>query len=74
MTGSVCSCSDNDVFSQGGTVGANGRLITDVYLLEVKAPADITTDWDYFNVLATIPGSEAFIDPAESGCALVAAN
>lgn len=64
----------NDVFSQGGTVGANGRLITDVYLLEVKAPADITTDWDYFNVLATIPGSEAFIDPAESGCALAAAN
>lgn len=61
----------NDVFSQGGKVGANGRLITDVYLMEVKAPADITTDWDYYNVLSTIPGDVAFIDPAESGCPLV---
>lgn len=64
----------NDVFSQGGIVGANGRLITDVYLMEVKAPADITTEWDYYNVLATIPGAEAFIDPAESGCSLVTTN
>jgi branched-chain amino acid transport system substrate-binding protein len=64
----------NDVFSQGGVVGQNGRLITDVYLMEVKAPADITTAWDYYNVLATIPGAEAFIDPAESGCSLVTTN
>lgn len=64
----------NDVFSQGGVVGQNGRLITDVYLMEVKAPADITTEWDYYNVLATIPGAEAFIDPAESGCSLVTTN
>jgi branched-chain amino acid transport system substrate-binding protein len=64
----------NDVFSQGGVVGQNGRLITDVYLMEVKAPADITTPWDYYNVLATIPGAEAFIDPAESGCSLVTTN
>lgn len=64
----------NDVFSQGGVVGQNGRLITDVYLMEVKAPADITTPWDYYNVLATIPGAQAFIDPAESGCSLVTTN
>ncbi len=61
----------DDVFAQGGTVGANGRLIKDVYLMEVKAPADITEDWDYYNVLATIPGAEAYLDPAESGCPLV---
>ena len=39
--------------------------------MEVKAPADITEEWDYYNVLATIPGSEAYLDPAESGCPLV---
>ena len=61
----------NDVFAQDGKVGANGRLIKDVYLMEVKAPADITEEWDYYNVLATIPGDQAYLDPAESGCPLV---
>ncbi|MFC3569075.1 ABC transporter substrate-binding protein [Paracoccus simplex] len=61
----------DDVFAQGGKVGANGRLIKDAYLMEVKAPADIKEDWDYYNVLATIPGDQAFLDPAKSGCPLV---
>lgn len=61
----------NDVFAQDGKVAANGRMIKDVYLMEVKAPADITEDWDYYNVLATIPGDEAYLDPAKSGCPLV---
>lgn len=61
----------NDVFAENGTVGPNGRLIKDVYLMEVKAPGDITEDWDYYNVLATIPGSEAYLDPSLSGCPLV---
>ena len=61
----------DDVFATGGTVGPNGRMIHDMYLMEVKAPADSKGAWDYFNVLATIPGDEAFIDPAESGCPLV---
>ncbi len=61
----------NDFFAENGKVAPNGRMITDVYLLEVKAPGDITEDWDYFNVLATIPGDEAFMDPAQSGCPLV---
>ncbi|WP_295045918.1 ABC transporter substrate-binding protein [uncultured Paracoccus sp.] len=61
----------SDVFAENGTVGANGRLIKDIYLMEVKAPAEITEEWDYYNVLATIPGAEAFIDPAKSGCPLV---
>jgi len=61
----------NDLFAENGTVGANGRMIHDMYLMEVKAPGDSTEDWDYYNVLATIPGNEAFIDPAESGCDLV---
>ncbi|WJS86574.1 ABC transporter substrate-binding protein [Paracoccus sp. TOH] len=61
----------DDVFAQSGKVGANGRLIKDAYLMEVKAPADIKEDWDYYNVLATIPGDQAFLDPAKSGCPLV---
>ncbi|MBB2792800.1 UNVERIFIED_ORG: branched-chain amino acid transport system substrate-binding protein [Rhizobium pisi] len=61
----------DDVFGRGGSVGANGRMIHDMYLLQVKKPADSKEPWDYFNVLATIPGKEAYIDPAKSGCDLV---
>ncbi|HLP68166.1 MAG TPA: ABC transporter substrate-binding protein [Rhizobium sp.] len=61
----------DDVFGRGGTVGANGRMFHDMYLLEVKKPGDSKEPWDYFNVLATIPGKEAYIDPAKSGCELV---
>jgi branched-chain amino acid transport system substrate-binding protein len=61
----------DDVFAQGGKVGPNGRLIKDAYLMEVKAPADVKEDWDYYKVLATIPGDQAFLDPAKSGCPLV---
>lgn len=61
----------NDVFAQNGTVAPNGRMIHDMYLLEVKKPGESDVAWDYFKVLATIPGKEAFIDPAKSGCDLV---
>ena len=61
----------NDIFAPNGTVAANGRMISDVYLMEVKKPAEITEDWDYYRVVATIPGNEAYMDPAKSGCPLV---
>ncbi|NNU81723.1 ABC transporter substrate-binding protein [Halovulum dunhuangense] len=61
----------SDLFAENGTVAPNGRMIKDVYLMEVKAPDQITTPWDYYNVLATIPGDVAYINPAESGCPLV---
>ncbi|MGO4439370.1 ABC transporter substrate-binding protein [Rhizobium sp. RAF56] len=60
-----------DVFAGKGTVGPNGRMFHDMYLLQVKKPEESKQPWDYFNVLATIPGKEAYIDPAKSGCPLV---
>ncbi|MDB6180276.1 ABC transporter substrate-binding protein [Paracoccus fistulariae] len=60
-----------DVFAENGKVAPNGRMISDVYLMEVKAPDQIAEDWDYYNVVATIPGDQAYINPAESGCPLV---
>jgi len=60
----------NDVFARNARVGANGRLISDVYLMEVKKPEESQRDWDYYKVLATVPGDEAYIKPAESGCEL----
>ncbi len=61
----------NDLFTADGTVAANGRMFHDMYLMEVKKPSESTQAWDDYNVLATIPGKEAFIDPAKSGCPLV---
>ncbi|NIZ02389.1 ABC transporter substrate-binding protein [Thalassospira lucentensis] len=60
----------NDVFAPNGKVGANGRMIYDMFLMEVKTPDEMQGDWDYYNVLDTVPGDKAFIDPAESGCSL----
>ena len=61
----------NDVIAKGGKVAANGRMIHDVYLMEVKKPGESDVAWDYYNVLSTIPGDVAFMDPAKSGCPLV---
>ncbi|TLX57954.1 ABC transporter permease [Stutzerimonas nosocomialis] len=60
-----------DVFARNGRVGANGRLISDVYLMEVKTPEESKQPWDYYKVLATVPGDQAYIKPADSGCPLV---
>ena len=61
----------SDAFAENGRVAANGRMISDVYLMEVKTPADSTGAWDYYTVKATIPGDQAYLDPARSGCPLV---
>lgn len=62
----------DDVFGRGGTVGKNGRLIYDMYLMEVKKPSESTKPWDYYKVLATVPGDQAYLKPEESGCPLAA--
>jgi branched-chain amino acid transport system substrate-binding protein len=61
----------DDFFGRGGTVEANGRMIHDMYLLQVKKPEESKEPYDYFNVLATIPGKDAYLDPAKAGCELV---
>ncbi|MCJ9750849.1 ABC transporter substrate-binding protein [Neorhizobium sp. BETTINA12A] len=61
----------DDFYARGGTVAKNGRMIHDMYLLQVKKPGESKEPWDYFTVLATIPGKEAYMDPAKSGCDLV---
>lgn len=46
------------------------RVLQDVLLVRVKAPAQSKRPWDYYDVLSTIPGKDAFMGEAESGCAL----
>ena len=61
---------DDSLFGNG-QVREDGRAIHAMYLLQVKAPAQSKGKWDVFNVLATIPGEEAFRPLAEGGCPLV---
>ncbi|MDQ0473204.1 ABC transporter substrate-binding protein [Labrys wisconsinensis] len=54
-----------------GQVRADGRVIHDMYLFEVKKPAESKGEWDYYKLLATIPAAEAFKPMADGGCPLV---
>jgi branched-chain amino acid transport system substrate-binding protein len=63
----------DDVFAHGGIVQPNGRMVHDMYLFEVKKPAESKGPWDLYRQLATIPGKEAYATAAESGCPLTAA-
>ncbi|MFT0891412.1 ABC transporter substrate-binding protein [Pseudochelatococcus sp. G4_1912] len=53
-----------------GEVRIDGRHVHDMYLFEVKKPADSKGPWDYYNQLAVIPGAEAFRSLEAGGCEL----
>lgn len=62
----------NDFFAKNGTIRDDGRMVHDMYLLQVKKPAESTTPWDYYHVRATIPAAEAFQPLSASKCPLIA--
>jgi len=63
----------NDFFAKGGEIRADGRLIHDMYLVEVKAPEESRRPWDYYKILSIIPGDQAFRPLGEGKCPLVPA-
>lgn len=60
-----------DDFYSKGHVRADGRMIHDMYLFQVKSPKESTTPWDYYKLVAKVPGDQAFTTPAESKCSLL---
>ncbi len=60
----------NDMYTKGGYVRADGSMVHDMYLMQVKTPEASTTPWDYYNVVATTKGEDAFLTKAESKCSL----
>jgi len=60
-----------DDFYNKGQIRADGRMIHDMYLYQVKSAKESTTPWDYYKLVATVPGEQAFTTVAESRCALV---
>ena len=60
----------NDMFAKGGVIRPDGRMVHDMYLMQVKTPAESKYPWDYYKVVATIPGAQAYATKAESKCSL----
>ncbi|MCZ8384293.1 ABC transporter substrate-binding protein [Achromobacter xylosoxidans] len=60
----------DDVYIKNGVVRPDGRVVHDMYLLQVKTPEESKVPWDYFKVVQTIDGNEAFTTKAETRCAL----
>ena len=61
----------NDFFVSNGRIREDGRMVHDMYLYEVKAPAESKGAWDYYKLIATIPAGQAFQPLSESKCPLV---
>ena len=61
----------SDMFGKNMTLRKDGRLVHDMYLMQVKKPSESEAEWDYYNVRQTIPGNEAFQPLSESRCPLV---
>ncbi len=61
----------NDAFVQNAVIRQDGLLEHDMYIVQVKTPAELKGDWDFYKVLKTMTGEEAFGKLADSACPLV---
>src|SRR5581483_6366136 len=50
----------NDMYVKNGRIREDGTVLHDMYLLRVKTPQESTGAWDYYDLVATVSGSEAF--------------
>ncbi|MDR3099843.1 MAG: ABC transporter substrate-binding protein [Paraburkholderia sp.] len=60
----------DDMYTNNGYIRQDGVLIHDMYLVEVKKPSESKKPWDYYKVLQTIPGDQAYTTKQDSKCAL----
>jgi len=61
----------NDMFAKGGYVRADGVMVHDMYVMQVKSPQESKYPWDYYKVLKQMSGEEAF-GPITGACPLAA--
>ena len=60
----------NDMFAKGGYIRADGRMVHDMFLMQVKKPSESKAPWDYYRIVQSIKGDEAYTTKAESKCPL----
>jgi branched-chain amino acid transport system substrate-binding protein len=61
----------NDFFAKDGKIRVDGRMVHDMYLVQVKKPEESKYPWDYYHIRQTIPGDQAYLPLSESKCPLV---
>lgn len=61
----------NDMFTKGGYIREDGRMVHDMYLAEIKTPAESKNEWDLYKIVRSIPADGAFRPLSESKCSLV---
>lgn len=61
----------SDMFAQNGRIRPDGKMVHDMFLLEVKKPSESRYPWDFMKVKAVIPADQAFESIADSKCPLV---
>ena len=59
----------NDFYAKG-VIRPDGRMVHDMYLMQVKSQAESTQPWDYYKLVATLPGDQVYTSKADSKCAL----
>src|ERR1700761_4077667 len=64
----------NDFFAKNCKIRIDGRMVHDMHLFEVKKPEESKGEWDLYNLIATVPGDEAFRPLDKGGCPLVKSN
>ena len=57
-----------DMFARNAKLLPNGRLVHDMYLARVKTPDQSKKPWDYYEIVRTIPGNQAYLTAEASGC------
>lgn len=57
-----------DALIKDGSIRADGKVVKDYYLLEVKAPSESRYPWDYLKIVETVPGVEVIRPLGEGGC------
>lgn len=60
-----------DATGTKGYVRADGRVIRDMTLYEIKGPTESTSEWDLYRSLRVIPGDRAYRPLSEGGCPFV---
>ena len=61
----------NDAFVKNGKIRADGRMVHDFYLFQVKSPGESKGDWDFYKLVATVPGDQAFQPLSTSRCPMI---
>ena len=61
----------NDFSAKNGRIREDGRMVHDMYLMQLKSPAESKGSWDVYKLLATVPGDQAFRPLQEGGCPLI---